>query len=111
MRPRGFEAGEKRAIEGLLAWAEVAGDEIALAPAMRQTGVLKKAAMDEARRLRGFADRAAHARRIEIALALVMAGPARRALKSRGQRLGIGEQRELLARDRHLADRDRLASV
>ena len=48
---------------------------------------------------------------LEFALALVAAGPARRALEPGGQRLGIGEQSELLAGDGHLADRDRLASV
>ena len=48
---------------------------------------------------------------VEFALALVAAGPARRALEPGGQRLGIGEEGELLARDGHLADRDRFASV
>ena len=111
MRARRLEAGEEGAIERLLAWAEVAGDEIALAPAMREPRILEKAAMDEARRFSGFADRAAHAGRIEFILALVVAGPARRALEPRGQRLGIGEESDLLARHGHLADRDRLASV
>jgi len=78
---------------------------------MREPRILKKAAVDEARRFSGFADRAAHAGRSEFALALVVAGPARRALEPRGQRLGIGEERDLLARHIHLADRDRLAPV
>ena len=48
---------------------------------------------------------------VEFVLALVVAGPARRALEPRGQRLGIGEEGDLLPGDRHLADRDRFASV
>ena len=48
---RRLEPGEERAIEGPFAWAKVAGDEIALAPAMGQPRILKKAAMDEARGL------------------------------------------------------------
>ena len=39
MRARGLEACEEGAIEWLLAWAEVAGDEIALATAMREARV------------------------------------------------------------------------
>jgi hypothetical protein len=93
MRTRSLEPGEEAAIERLLAWAEVAGDEIALAPAMRKASVLEKAAMDEARRLGGLADRATHAGRVEVGLALVRASLARRALEPGGQRLGIGEER------------------
>src|SRR5258707_11766086 len=97
MRTRSLDLLEKRPRERLLAWAEVAGDEIALAPAVDEPRILKKAAMDEARRLGGFADRAPHARRIEIVFALVAASPARRALEPRGQGLGIGEERDFLA--------------
>ena len=63
MRAFGLQLSEKRASEWLLAWAQVAGDKIPLAPAMRQPGVLKKTAMDEARRFGGLADRATHAGR------------------------------------------------
>jgi len=111
VRACGLKAREKCAIERLLARAEVAGDEIALAPAMRKPRILKKAAMDEAGRRGGFADRAAHAGRIEFLLALVAAGPARGAFEPRCQRLGIGEESDLLARHGHLTDRDRLAPI
>ena len=58
-----------------------------------------------------LADCAAHAGRVEFALARLAAGPARGALEPGGQPLGIGEEIYLLALDRHLADRDRFASV
>src|ERR1700733_24528 len=111
MRACGLKTREKCAIERLLAWAEVAGDEIALAPAMREPRILEKAAGDEARRQSGFADRAAHAGRSEFVLALVAAGPARRAFEPRCHGLRIGEESDLLARHGHLTDRNRLASV
>ena len=56
-------------------------------------------------------DCAAHAGRVEFALARLAAGPARGALEPGGQRLGIGEERDLLPGDCHLADRDRFSSV
>ena len=111
MRTRGLELGEEAAIKRLPARTEVAGDKIALPPAMNEPRVLKKAAMDEAGRLSGFSDRATHAGLIEFGLAFVAAGPARRALEPRGQGVWIGEERNLLARNRHLADRDRFAPV
>ena len=51
VRARSLEPGEEGAVERPFARAEVASDEIALAPAVGQPRILKKAAMDEARRL------------------------------------------------------------
>ena len=108
---RRLEPGEERPIERPFARAEIAGEKIARRRAMGQPGVLKKAAMDETRRLGRFADRAAHAGRLELGLAHLAAGPAGRALEPGRQRLRIGKQGELLAGDGHLADRHRLAAV
>ena len=46
MRTGGLKLSEKCSSERLLAWAEVAGDEVAVAAAMNEPRVLKKAAMD-----------------------------------------------------------------
>ena len=51
VRARRLESGEEGAIERPLAWAEVAGDEIARPRAVGQPRILKEAAMDETRRL------------------------------------------------------------
>ena len=108
---RHLEPSEKRPVERPFAGAEIAGEEIARRRPMGQPGILQKTAMDETRRLGQFADRAAHAGRLEFGLAHFAAGPARRALEPGGQSFRIGEQGELLASDSHLADRHRLAAV
>src|SRR5579871_403324 len=111
MGARGFEPGKERPIERPLARTEIAREKVAGRGAVRQARILEKAAVDETRRLGGFADRAAHASGLKLALAHLATRPARRALKPRGHGLGICEQIELEAGDGHLADSDRLASI
>ena len=105
------ELFEEAALERLQARAEIAGDERARRVAVDEAGVAQEAAMDEARRRRGFLDRPHHPRRSERGFVGVGAGPAGGALDAGRQLVGIGDEQQRLAADAHRADRDSLAAV
>ena len=84
MGARRFEPGEERPIERPFARTEIASEKIARRGAVGQPRILKKAAVDQTRRLGRFADRAAHPGRLELALAHLAARPARRSLEPGG---------------------------